>query len=156
MKHLKSFFKMIMQVVELATNYTELLILKIPKRGIAIISLIVIVGISTIMLSGCIPRVKATTIITDTTLVESVNHTPLRTTTTFISTGKSMTPVVNTIPEKNLIVFRYKDNTIKVDSSSIYNYVKDKVGKEVVCELKITDFDNNTQSIKIEKVIKAN
>ena len=148
---------LVMQCIILAIQCVILVIQCIMSRGgIATISLIAIAVISTAILSGFIPKVKTTNIVTDTVLVESVNHVPLRMYTTFVNTGKSMTPIVNTIPEKNLVTFRYKDNAVKVDNSSIYDAVKDRVGKDVVCELRITDFDDNVQSIKVKKVLESN
>lgn len=146
MKNLKNFSNV-------ESEITERFVDKGNPTPIIILSFSVIIGIIIIGMSAFMPKQVNSQIIVDSAKVEFVEHVPLRMNTTYINTGKSLSPIVNTIPEKNIVKFKYKEKTITVDNSEIYKLAKDKVGENVSCELKIINFDDGTQEVQIVKVI---
>lgn len=146
MKNLKNFSNV-------ESEITERFVAKGNPTPIIILSFSVIIGIIIIGVLTFMPKQVDSQIIVDSAKVEFVEHVPLRMNTTYINTGKSLSPIVNTIPEKNIVKFKYKEKTITVDNSEIYKLTKDKVGENVSCELKIINFDDGTQEVQIVKVI---
>ena len=120
---------------------------------IATVATIVVIGGLGAIIIVCTPDVVSEKTFTDTVTVESVYYVPSRTNTTYVMSGKVMVPITNTVSSEYNTTFNYKGESFKVDDYDIYEECKNLVNKEVTCKLKLTTYDNDKISLKIEDII---
>ena len=120
---------------------------------IATVATIVAIGGLGAIIIAYTPDVVSEKTFTDTVTVESVYYVPSRTNTTYVMSGKVMVPITNTVSSEYNTTFNYKGESFKVDDYAIYEECKNLVNKEVTCKLKLTTYDNDETSLKIENII---
>lgn len=100
------------------------------------------------MLTGC-SEVVRTDRVKDTLVVTELEYEPEHSTTSISVVGKSTIPRVTHHDAVYEVDFDYKGIKLEVDDEHIYKKVKNKLYKEVICDLEINYYSDNTYEIII-------
>lgn len=118
--------------------------MKLVKLGIVLAT--------AIMLTGCNQEPVRTVELTDDVRIVELNYEEERTSTSFISSGKTLIPVTHYHDAVYEVEFDYDGIKFTVDDEKIYNKVKNKKYELVKCELEMIYYDDNSYEIKIINV----
>ena len=121
--------------------------MKNVRRGSKFITIMMMTTLAT-MLTGCSEIVR-TDRVKDTLVVTELEYEPEHTTTSVSVIGKSTVPRVIHHDAVYEVDFDYKGIKLEVDDEHIYKKVKNKLYKEVICDLEINYYSDNTYEIII-------
>lgn len=89
---------------------------------------------------------------TSTVTIESVDYMPDKIFTPLITSKKVLVPVTYTLPGKYSTTINCNGLSFKNNNRSIYNKCKNFLNKDVICELKMTTY-NDGISLEIKNII---